>query len=201
MVKGDMRFAYADPPYIGCAKRHYKDRPDYAGEVDHQELLERLYHDFPNGWTLSSHMKVLWDLLPMIPKDWKCRIAAWCKPFSSLGAQGWPLYAWEPVIYRGGRKREKPSLPPYDWLVTNPQFAAIGHPGGNKKGKRQDIFKGAKSDEFCYWIFDLLNMQPGDEFVDLFPGTGRVMRAWERYKEAGVSLFVGEMREQEWRRN
>lgn len=36
-----MRIAYADPPYPGCAHL-YKDHPDYGGEVDHVELLQRL---------------------------------------------------------------------------------------------------------------------------------------------------------------
>ena len=31
---------------------------------------------------------------------------------------------------------------------------------------------GAKPDKVCRWILDLLNVQPGDEVVDLFPGTG-----------------------------
>jgi hypothetical protein len=26
--------AYADPPYPGQSHRHYRDHPDYAGEVD-----------------------------------------------------------------------------------------------------------------------------------------------------------------------
>lgn len=49
---------------------------------------------------------------------------------------------------------------------------------------------GAKPDEFCYWLFELLNMQPKDEFVDLFPGTGRVSRAWENWQKAKVPLFA-----------
>jgi hypothetical protein len=31
---------------------------------------------------------------------------------------------------------------------------------------------GAKPESVCRWILDLLNVQPGDEVVDLFPGTG-----------------------------
>ena len=183
-----MRFAYCDPPYIGCAKRHYKDQPDYAGEVDHQELLEKLYHEFPDGWALSSSMKGLWDLIPMIPKDWKCRIAAWVKPYAGarrgLAIQR-PIYAWEPVIWRGGRKLPKSKII-RDYISCNILLAQPGQIKANNRG-----LIGAKPDEFCYWIFELLNMQSGDEFVDLFPGTGRVRRAWERYQEAGVSLFVG----------
>ena len=37
-----MRLAYADPPYPGLSRRYYGDHPDFAGEVDHAELLARL---------------------------------------------------------------------------------------------------------------------------------------------------------------
>jgi hypothetical protein len=36
-----VRLAYADPPYPGRAHL-YADHPDYAGEVDHRELISRL---------------------------------------------------------------------------------------------------------------------------------------------------------------
>lgn len=31
---------------------------------------------------------------------------------------------------------------------------------------------GAKPARVCRWILDLLNFEPGDELIDLFPGTG-----------------------------
>lgn len=186
-----MKFAYADPPYIGCAKRYYKDQPDYAGEVDHQQLLEKLYHEFPDGWALSASMSSLWDIIPMIPKSWKCRIAAWCKPFGTIGDFGTPQHCWEPVVFRGGRNRKRGEGTSRDYLIANSYYAMPGHRGTNKKTNRRSLFPGAKPDEFCYWIFELLNMQQDDEFVDLFPGTGRVMRTWKRYREAGMSLFTG----------
>ena len=40
-----MRIAYADPPYPGCAHL-YADHPDYAGEVDHADLLARLNAEY-----------------------------------------------------------------------------------------------------------------------------------------------------------
>jgi hypothetical protein len=43
---------------------------------------------------------------------------------------------------------------------------------------------GAKPATFCYWLFDLLGALPGDELVDLFPGSGGVARAWHYYGEA-----------------
>ena len=178
-----MRFAYADPPYIGYAKEYGRE------EVDHEILLQSLYKDFPDGWALSASMSSLWDILPMTPKSWKCRIAAWCKPFGTIGAFGRPQYCWEPVIFCGGRKRGRDN-PFRDFVVTNSYFASFGHKGTNRHTTKDSYLKGKKPDEFCYWIFGLLNMKPGDEFVDLFPGTGRVTRAWKVYKNAGMELFA-----------
>lgn len=47
-----MQIGYADPPYIGCAHL-YSDHPDYAGEVDHADLLRRLEDEF-DGWVLHA---------------------------------------------------------------------------------------------------------------------------------------------------
>lgn len=182
-----MKFAYADPPYIGYARRYYKNHPDFDGEVDHQKLLEQLYHEFPDGWALSASMKSLWDLIPIIPKDWKCRVAAWVKPYVGtpyMNLMKRPLYAWEPVIFRGGRPLS-PGKGMRDWISCNNLSAIPGQ--RNSKGGG---LPGAKPDEFCYWLFELLNMKPEDEFVDLFPGTGRVGRAWDVYKHAEMQLFV-----------
>ena len=171
-----MRFAYADPPYIGQARRHYKDRADYDGEVDHQALLGQLHDKYPDGWALSASTSSLWTLIPMIPLVWKCRIAAWVKPFASFKPNRRPGYCWEPVIFRGGRQLDRFQNTPRDFLIAN-ILIRTGLPG-------------AKPDEFCFWIFELLNMHPDDEFVDLFPGTGRVMRAWEVWRER-MPLFAG----------
>ncbi len=64
-----MRFSYADPPYLGQAAKHYADQPDYAGEVDHAELIERLCRDYPDGWALSCSSPSLKVLLPLCPDD------------------------------------------------------------------------------------------------------------------------------------
>jgi hypothetical protein len=40
---------------------------------------------------------------------------------------------------------------------------------------------GAKPAAFCWWLFDLLGALPGDDLVDLFPGSGGVARAWGLY--------------------
>jgi DNA modification methylase len=38
---------------------------------------------------------------------------------------------------------------------------------------------GAKPEKVCRWILDLLNARPGDEVVDLYPGTGVMGRVAE----------------------
>lgn len=45
-------------------------------------------------------------------------------------------------------------------------------------------FPGAKPDGFCFWMFEGLNLTPEDEFHDLFPGSGAVGEAWEKWKAA-----------------
>ena len=45
-----MRIAYADPPYIGQAKKHYSHDPKCA-EVDHAKLLLQLQNY--DAWALS----------------------------------------------------------------------------------------------------------------------------------------------------
>jgi hypothetical protein len=34
---------------------------------------------------------------------------------------------------------------------------------------------------FCRWLFACLNAKPGDEFDDLFPGSGAVSAAWSEW--------------------
>lgn len=47
-----MRICYADPPYPGQSAKHYADHPDYAGEVDLNELVAELYET--DGWILHT---------------------------------------------------------------------------------------------------------------------------------------------------
>ena len=165
-----MRFAYADPPYIGQAKRHYD-----CEEVDHAELIAMLCRDFPDGWALSASSPSLREILPMCPPD--VRIAAWVKSFCAFKKGVRPAYAWEPVIYRGGRNPSngfKHAPPEKNGKQTTPKDFIV-EPITLKKG-----LVGAKPENVCRWILDLLNVQTGDEVVDLFPGTGIMGRvaAW-----------------------
>lgn len=163
------RYAYADPPYLGCAKRHYSDHPDHAiyDTVEgHAALIDRLEFEFPDGWALSMGSSNLPSLLPIMPAG--IRIGAWIKPFANYKPNVNPAYAWEPVIFKGGRKRGRYEMTIPDWVSASITL------------KRGCV--GAKPDNFCFWIFRLLGILPEDDFIDLFPGSGAVSRAWDIYR-------------------
>ncbi len=163
-----MRFAYADPPYLGLAKFYAALHPEAMTWDDpetHRALIGRLSEDYPDGWVLSLHTPSLRFILPMCPDD--CRVGAWVKPFAVFKPGVNPAYAWEPVIFRGGRKRDRTCRTVRDWTACEITI---------KRG-----LTGAKPAAFCWWVFDLMGAEPGDEFADLFPGTGAVGRAWKLY--------------------
>jgi hypothetical protein len=165
-----LRIGYADPPYPGQAKRHYRHDPRCA-EVDHRLLIEQLQSAY-DGWALSSSSSSLRLLLPLCPPD--VRVAAWVKPFASFKGVN-PAYAWEPVIYKPCRSR-KGRFTVRDWVAENITL---------KRG-----LCGAKPDRFCYWLFEILGLQPEDAFEDLFPGTGAVTMAWKCWRDREIERRV-----------
>lgn len=46
---------------------------------------------------------------------------------------------------------------------------------------------GRKPLAFCVWLFELLGAQPGDELVDLYPGSGQVGHAWTAFASSEYS--------------
>lgn len=166
--------AYADPPYPGQAGKHYADHPDYAGEVDHGPLVERLEREYPDGWALSTSSPALREVLPLVPPQ--VRVMAWTKPFAAYKRNVRVAYAWEPVLVKEGRR--------FDGAVPTRDFVAC--PITMKRG-----LVGAKPDGFCRWLFAAMGLRPCDELHDLFPGSGAVQRAWDAYRFQGV-LAVGE---------
>ena len=164
-ARGDLVFGYADPPYVKLSKRFYQDRSNYEGEVDHLELISQMTSLVKRGkwagWALSASRKSLRFLLPICPEA--TDVCSWVKPIGVPSTTYGRHSTWEPVLVFGGRKR-RPGV--RDWLAAQP---ARG--GGDLPGR--------KPIAFCRWLFDLLGMLPGDDIVDLFPGSGVVGRAWE----------------------
>jgi hypothetical protein len=156
-----MRFAYADPPYPGQAYR-YKDHPDYAGEVDHAQLIGRLEAEYPDGWALSTSARALRAVILLCPED--VEVCVWHvtnsePPGNRAGSRHW---CWEPVIVRGGRPGPVKTL------------MACGH-------HRQE-FLGRKPPAFTRWVLELLGAVPADTIDDLYPGSGAVGQTIEAWR-------------------
>ena len=84
------------------------------------------------------------------------------------------------MIYWGGRNPPwHPHPPPVKGGVATTPKDFVSCNITLKKG-----LVGAKPKGFCFWLFELMGMQPEDEFVDLFLGTGAVTDAWLEWCQA-----------------
>lgn len=157
-----MKFAYADPPYLGYGKfydEHHEQSRQYDSLSAHVALLEQLTTEFSDGWALSmtsGNLLELGDLIRRIAPT--ARIAAWVKPFASFKPGVSPAYTWEPIVFVNTKKHPK------DEPTVRDHFAANITLGRG--------LVGAKPESVCSWILDLLGWTADDELVDLFPGTG-----------------------------
>jgi hypothetical protein len=162
-----VKFAYADPPYVGQARKHYGPE---AREVNHPLLAAHLA-EF-DGFALSLSSVSLPYVLPLFTPELYpdgVRVGAWVKPFAIYKPGVNPGYCWEPVIFRPlPRKRLRTDNTVRDFVSANVTL-------------RRGV-SGAKPDAFCHWLFSLAGLQDDDEFVDLFPGSGAVTRALEAWR-------------------
>jgi hypothetical protein len=175
-----MRIAYADPPYPGCAHL-YADHPDYAGEVDHAQLVYDLVHGY-DGYCLHTSSVALPEILARftIETNDMPRVMAWVKPFAAFKRNVSVAYAWEPVLVRAARKPiVNPSMTFRDW---------VSEPITLRRG-----LTGAKPERVCRWLFEVMGCEPDDELHDLYPGTGAVTRAWEAWRAQGSLLAAAEV--------
>lgn len=177
-----MKIGYADPPYVGCAHL-YKDHPDYAGEVDHVGLVERLEAEF-DGWVLhASATAESMAVLAPLARETGARWMSWVKGFAAFKRNVSVAYAWEPVLVKAARKPVvSKRIVMRDW---------IEHPITLKRG-----LTGAKPEKVCHWAFEMVGARPEDDLHDLFPGTGAVTEAWRTWRllfalpfDAGADLL------------
>jgi hypothetical protein len=177
-----VRFAYADPPYPGQSAKHYKEHPDYAGEVDHRALVDRLEADFPDGWALSTGAKNLQEVLALCPP---VRVLIWNKKAGTPFGDHF-YWQYEPVLLRGCRR---PEGYPHDLIQV---CEALPQGFTMTFTDRPDKHvTGAKPEKFCHWLFECMGLEPEDEFVDLFPGSGAVTAAHETWRGQPSLLSVG----------
>ncbi len=178
-----LRLAYADPPYPGLSSRYYQNHPDYAGEVDHADLIRRL--STYDGWALSTSAAALPMVLASCPPG--TRIAAWHRGERPTRS-AWPLNAWEPVLYYGGRQAVALAGPrdaSPAAAVARRTDSLVYRPGSRRTDPERVV--GAKPAAFCNWVFALLGARAGDAFDDLFPGSGGVARAWRYATEPAIT--------------
>jgi hypothetical protein len=161
-----------------------------CAEVDHVELIERLNRDF-DAWALSTGAVQLPYVLAAVNAahgydgriagelpDWRgwqetapagYRIGVWVKPLVFFKPGVNPAYSWEPVIWKGGRRRTRKQATTYDYVVANATFGKGIH--------------GTKPAGFWSWLFETLNLEPQDKFTDVFPGSGGGMVAWNAWRK------------------
>lgn len=164
-----MRIGYADPPYPGQSERHYGDHLDYAGEVDHAELLTRLDTGY-DGWCLHTSSPALPDICAAaaaLGVD-GYRIMAWVKPFAAFKRNVSVAYAWEPVLVKPARKPVVTAAMTYRDFISEPITMRRG-------------LAGAKPEAVCHWLFEVLGCDPADTLDDIYPGSGAVTRAWQSW--------------------
>jgi len=194
-----LRLAYADPPYPGLSRKYYADHPDFAGEVDHPALIASLAAEY-DGWALSTSAAALPAVLASCPPG--VRVAAWVRGERPNRRSRGPQNGWEPVVFAGGRLRVATAGATRSASTGDASSRSAAIADGSNRGdasgeysRRVDtlIYRpgvrttdpgrviGAKPAAFIRWVFDLLGALPGDEFVDVFPGSGGVGRAWDAY--------------------
>lgn len=161
-----MRFAYADPPYLGQgASRYGHLHPDAAiwdDPGEHFKLVERLLSEFPDGWAASLNPTAA--AFPCYTRP-GLQFACWIRPNNvTLRNPSMRIVpTWELVVFRtsvpnslkhGPRTRNSIVLPNPTW-------------------QQQRTHTGTKPAIYCRWVLNLLGYNPAaDEVVDIFPGEG-----------------------------
>jgi hypothetical protein len=167
-----MRFAYADPPYPGCAMYYPEKR-----EVDHVRLIRRLQLHYTDGWALSTNQEGVRTLWPLIPE---ARLCVWVKAppnVKTFRAQ----VSWEGLFVMGGR--------PQDASVATDLLDSLVYAGRHRAFPGAMI--GMKPPAFAEWMFRQLGATAGDTLDDLFPGSGAIGEAWRRFTDPHSTAMKG----------
>lgn len=184
-----MKFAYADPPYLGRGeyyRAHHPEAMTWNDPETHRSLISRLQEEYPDGWAMSLSEKSLRIILPMCPEG--ARVAAWLTANPRFAGKPVPVRKhFEPVIFQGGRPYCDTGNRTADYIVTQQERLPAGRPRYvMRKHELRDgtTFVGRKPRAFSIWILKLLGWMPGDQIDDLFPGSGAVTNAWLDFMNA-----------------
>lgn len=176
-----LRFCIADPPYLGRAVRWYgeggcgdgygfgqADNHPAAADWDdpkrHQQLVHDLDRDF-DGWAIAMSVHSLSTYLEVVDTDSRngIRVAVWHKP-NALTSGARVSNRWEPVLLRIPSARRGRGVAKSCDDVFRSSSARNG-------------FRGAKPDGWTEWVLGMLGVQPDDEVIDMFHGSGAVSDA------------------------
>ena len=181
-----LKFAIADPPYLGRAERWYgpsgcgiahgegqADNHDEAFKWDdegtHAKLVEQLEQDF-DGWAIAMSVHSLSTYLKIIDTDSRngIRVCVWNKT-SAVTSGSRIKNSWEPVSIKVPKDRRGYTIGQRvtDVLTCNPP--RIG-------------FMGAKPHQWTHWVCDLMGVQAEDSVTDLFVGSGLVTAALQQQR-------------------
>lgn len=176
-----MRFAIADPPYLGRADRWYGDgtghgrghgRADYhpdAMKWDSPRAHVSLLDDIQafDGWAIAMHESSLSLYLSYAPED--AHVGVWVRG-NAIPTGSRVRALWEPVLYR---------IPP----SRRGRGEGAGEDDVLSAGITHGGFVGRKPEAWTHWLLRLLGVRLdlGDEVSDLFPGSGAVSDALASY--------------------
>ena len=130
--------------------------------------MARLVCEFSDGWALSTSAAALQEVLALCPAG--VRVGSWQRAVRPTRSKR-PISAWEPLIVAGGR-----ALP-----TDHPQLVRDALAYGGRYRRYPGALVGMKPPQFAAWMFAQLGARPGDQLVDLYPGSGAVSEAWRRY--------------------
>lgn len=181
-----LRFAIADPPYLGRAVRWYgeggKGHQNGEGQADnhpeaylwdmpetHQQLVKDLDTNF-DGFAIAMSVHSLSTYLEVIQTDSRngIRVGVWHKP-NALPSNSRIGNFWEPVLFKvpQSRRSRENGDQVKDVLTASPL---------------QSGFIGAKPQAWTEWVCAVMGYQQGDEIIDLFNGSGAVAKAIDKIK-------------------
>jgi len=173
-----MKFAIADPPYLGRAVRWYGEggcgngygygqadtHPEAAkwdNPITHKELCKHLLANY-DGFAIALTVHSLSTYMSEFVTDSRngIRVMAWVKP-SAVPSGNRLQNVWEPVIIKmpQSRKNYKAGKSCKDVLTVHPP---------------RNGFIGAKPPEWTKWVLDAMGVNNGDTVDDLFVGSGAV---------------------------
>lgn len=174
---------YADPPYANCRFKYARQNGSRQwGRNARADFLRELIARMESlrseaGICALSMSSPELRFLSLFPSN--ARVFAWTKPCARFRPHVYPSYAWEPMVCWGkfcGREEQLAHKTPHDWLNLSPKVP--------KKGGHET----PKPDAFAEWVINVTLGPRRGPVLELFAGTGPVIRAAEKLGMSGIGI-------------